>query len=379
LKNWHTQQFIILQSAGNPQNVNVPMSAQVYNFQNITKIPSERMSDEEALFHWRHTPFYDLAGAADRIKKIKLPRNQISYTMFRIINYTNVCNVECEFCSYMKSVQSGQGFVLSIDQILEKTGEAWEKDYRQIFFQGGVNPDIPFDYYLQALSSMKSRFPGIHIRAFSPVEIRELSRITQKPASWVFTALMQAGLDSFPGAGAEILSLKMRSVLSSGKTSPEEWYEIMLTALNLGLKVSTNIVWGSTETDEEIIAHLSLLRKLQDEGKNVLSFVPWTFQQQTRRFTVRNVPTHEYLKMIALSRLYLDNIDHIEVSLLVKGKQAGELALYCGADDINSPVFEENVLRSYGLTSESECIEFIEGAGFQPVRRSFNFVYGEKS
>lgn len=337
------------------------------------------MSDEEALFHWQNTPFYDLARAADRLKSQKFPGNRVSYTMFRIINYTDVCDVECSFCSYMKTTESKKGYTLTIDQILKKTEEAYEKDYRQIFFQGGVNPEIPFDYYLEALSSIKAKFPDVHIRAFSPVEIKAFSKLTQRTVSAVLVDLIQAGLDSFPGAGAEILSARMRNILSLKKNSPEEWYEIMATALNLGLKASTNIVWGSVETAEEIIEHLSIIRRLQDETKNVLSFVPWTFQRQTKRFETRHVPSHEYLKMVALSRLYLDNIDHIEVSLLVKGKQVGELALYCGVDDINSPVFEENVLRSYGLTGEPECIEFIKDAGFEPIRRSFNYVYGKKS
>jgi len=337
------------------------------------------MSDEEALFHWRKTPFYDLAASADRERNRKLAPGKVSYTMFRIINYTDICQVECNFCSFMKTPQSGGGYTLTIDQVLEKTRQAWEKDYRQVFFQGGVNPEIPFDYYTKALSSMKARFPGIHIRAFSPVEIREFSRMTGRPVEAVLKDLIDAGLDSFPGAGAEILTARMRSILSANKTSPDQWYEIMTAALKCGLKASTNIVWGSVETDEEIIAHLAMIRRLQDETGNVLSFVPWTFQQQTKNFQTRHVPSHEYLKMVSLARLYLDNIDHIEVSLLVKGRQVGELALYCGADDINSPVYEENVLRSYGLASEAECVEFIEQAGFTPIRRSFNFTYGEKS
>ncbi|MDH4263318.1 MAG: radical SAM protein [Spirochaetia bacterium] len=355
------------------------MDTRIYQFENKASYSRGRMNNEEALFHWQNTPFYDLASAADQFKKVKFPEKQVSYTMFRIINYTDVCDIECNFCSFMKSVESKKGYVLTIDQILEKTNEAWQKDYRQIFFQGGVNPQIPFDYYLNALNSMKTKFPGIHIRAFSPVEIREFSKLTQRSIENVLTDLRQAGLDSFPGAGAEILSSRMRNILSGKKTTPQEWYDIMAAALHLGLKASTNIVWGSVETAEEIIEHLSMIRKLQDETKNILSFVPWTFQQQTKGFKVRHVPSHEYLKMISLSRLYLDNIDHIEVSLLVKGKQVGELALYSGADDINSPVYEENVLRSYGLSNEQECIEFIKEAGFEPKRRSFNFVYGEKS
>lgn len=342
-------------------------------------LQSSRMSDSDALYHWLNTPFYDLAAAADRCRKQKIPGNRVSYTMFRIINYTDICAIECSFCSFMHPVDSDKGCTLTIDEILAKVREAYDLDFKQIFFQGGVNPKIPFEYYTNALTSIKREFPDVHIRAFSPVEILSLSRCTHRPVEAILSDLIEAGLDSFPGAGAEILSTRMRNILSVKKTTPDEWYDVMKTALRLGLKASTNIVWGSSESDEEIIEHLSLIRKLQDETGNILSFVPWTFQQQTNRFQVRHVPVHEYLKMISLSRLYLDNIDHIEVSLLVKGKQTGELALLCGADDINSPVFEENVLRSYGLKSEKECIDFITNAGFEPVRRSLNFDYGKKS
>lgn len=346
---------------------------------NDERVSDKRMSNEEALHHWLHTPFYELARLADERKKQLFPRNEVSYTLFRIINYTDICEVECNFCSFAHLPGQHQGYVLSLEEILEKTDSAYERDFRQIFFQGGVNPNIPFDYYLGSLRAIKERYPDVHIRAFSPIEILRISQFNGRSPRDILTDLMQAGLDSFPGAGAEILSTRMRDILSPKKTTPEEWYNIMKMALQLGLKASTNIVWGSQESAEEIIGHLSFIRQLQDETGNVLSFVPWTFQQQTNRFKTRLVAAHEYLKMVSLARLYLDNIDHIEVSLLVKGKEVGELALHCGADDINSPVFEENVLRSYGLKTEQECIDFIQNAGFTPVRRSFNFDYHKKS
>jgi cyclic dehypoxanthinyl futalosine synthase len=351
------------------------MTPNVYHFQEKNKPIHGRISSEEALFHWQNTPFYDLAGPAEKLKNLKIESGNISYTMFRIINYTDICNIECTFCSFMSPEESGKGYVLSLGQIIEKTTEAYEKGFKQIFFQGGVNPQISFNYYIDSLSEIKRIFPDVHIRGFSPVEILSFSKFYKKTPEEIIKDLINSGLDSFPGAGAEILSTRMRNILSSKKTSPEEWYEIMRTALNLGLKASTNIVWGSTESDEEIIGHLEMIRKLQDETGNVLSFVPWNFQPQTKNFQTRHVPSAEYLKMVALSRLYLDNIDHIEVSLLVKGTQVGEIALNCGADDINSPVFEENVLRSFGLKSEKDCIEFITNAGFHPRKRTFNFEY----
>ena len=353
----------------------------------------KRISEEEALYLWLNADFKEMGITAHHLKNRVCAANRVSYTLFRIINYTNLCNVDCSFCSFKEPLEkenekdssnnttrSASAYTLTKEQILNKIDEAYKKyDCHQVFIQGGVNPEIPYEYYIDLLKSVHNAYPDIHIRAFSPVEVFSLAQSNGLGVDRVFDDLINAGLNSFPGAGAEILTERMRSELSEKKIPVKDWYEVMKTALSKGLKASTNIVWGSTETPEEIIEHLSLIRKLQDETNNVLSFVPWTFQQQTKDFTVRHVPSYEYLKMIALSRIFLDNIPNIEVSIMVKGPAVGELALFFGANDINSPVLEENVLRSYGLRSEAEAIEFIENAGFTPIRRNFNFEYDKKS
>lgn len=344
-----------------------------------TTLSGTRLSAADALQLWRHGDFKDLGSAAHEIRNRKNPPHEVSYTAFRVVNYTNYCNVECSFCSFMDEVGSGKGYNLSTQEILAKVDEAIRLDAPQLFLQGGVNPDLPMAYYTDVLAAVREKFPEVHIRAFSPVEVLFMEKLAQKPLGEVFLILKAAGMHSFPGAGAEILTDRMRDILSPKKASTAEWLRAMQTAEELGLKSSTNIVWGSEETDEEIIAHLAHLRDLQDKTGGVLSFVPWTFQAQTKRFKLRKVPPHEYLKMVALSRLFFDNIDHIEVSIMVAGKQLGELALHCGADDINSPVIEENVLRSFGLKSTAESWQFIEEAGFTPVRRSFSYVRGAAS
>jgi len=342
-------------------------------------LAGERLTPADALHLWRHGNFRDLGSAAVEIRNRLNPPNEVSYTAFRVVNYTNYCNIECSFCSFMDEVGSGKGYNLSADEILRKVDEALRLDSPQLFLQGGVNPDLPMAYYTDTLAAVKEKFPEVHIRAFSPVEVLYMEKLTGKNLAAVFADLKAAGMHSFPGAGAEILTDRMRDILSPKKASPEEWLRAMRTAQQNGLRSSANIVWGSEETDEEIIAHLTALRDLQDTTQGILSFVPWTFQAQTKKFRLRKVPPHEYLKMVALSRLFLDNIQHIEVSIMVAGKQLGELALHFGADDINSPVIEENVLRSFGLKSVEESVRFIEDAGFSPVRRSFNYVRGAKT
>lgn len=336
-----------------------------------------RLGTADALYLWRQGDFKDLGNAAHEIRNRVNPPHEVSYTAFRVVNYTNYCNVECSFCSFMDEVGSGKGYNLSTEVILAKVDEAVRLDSPQLFLQGGVNPDLPMAYYTDTLEAVRGKFPEVHIRAFSPVEVLYMEKLTQKPLTAVFAELKKAGMNSFPGAGAEILTDRMRDILSPKKASTSEWLRAMQTAEEAGLKSSTNIVWGSEETDEEIIAHLEHLRALQDKTGGVLSFVPWTFQAQTKGFKLRKVPPHEYLKMVSLSRLFFDNIAHIEVSIMVAGKQLGELALYFGADDINSPVIEENVLRSFGLKSTAESRQFIEEAGFTPIRRSFSYIRGQ--
>jgi cyclic dehypoxanthinyl futalosine synthase len=342
-------------------------------------LEGSRMTAEDALYLWRHANFRDLGSTAVEIRNRLNPANEVSYTAFRVVNYTNYCNVECTFCSFMDEVGSGKGYNLRTDEILRKVDEAIQLDSPQLFLQGGVNPDLAMSYYTDTLAAVKAKFPEVHIRAFSPVEVLFMAKVTGLDLAKVFGQLKAAGMHSFPGAGAEILTDRMRDILSPKKASTADWLRAMRVAQQNGLKSSTNIVWGSEEHDDEIISHLAALRDLQDVTSGILSFVPWTFQAQTKKFKLRKVAPHEYLKMIALSRLFLDNIPHIEVSIMVAGKQLGELALHFGADDINSPVIEENVLRSFGLKSTDESRRFIEDAGFAPVRRSFNYLRGAKT
>jgi len=338
-----------------------------------------RLKNADALYLWRHGNFRDLGNAAVEVRNKINPPREVTYTAFRVVNYTNYCNVECSFCSFMDEVGSGKGYTLTTAEILQKVEEAVHLDSPQLFLQGGVNPDLPFSYYKEVLNAVREKFPDVHIRALSPVEVLFLEQLSGTSLQDVFAELKAAGMHSFPGAGAEILTDRMRDILSPKKASTADWLRAMQTAHVAGMKSSTNIVWGSEESDAEIIEHLSALRTLQDKTGGINSFVPWTFQAQTKRFKMRKVAPHEYLKMVALARLFFDNIPHIEVSIMVAGKQLGELALHFGGDDINSPVIEENVLRSFGLKSVAESEQFIADAGFTPVRRSFNFKRGQKS
>lgn len=332
----------------------------------------ERITPEEGLRLWKDASWLEIAQLAWERRIQQVGEANASYTVFRIINYTNICTISCSFCSFKKQKEDPGTYVLDRDQIFEKIEHALTQNADQIFFQGGVNPELSLDYYTRLLQEIKERFE-VHIRGFSPVEIKHLADNCSLSIVEVLKELKDAGLDSIPGAGAEILSERVRKVLAPNKCTTREWLDVMRLCHQQGLRGSANIVIGSIERDEEILEHLNHIRILQDETGGFDSFIPWTFQPQKKEFFCRKVMHHDYLKLVGLSRLFLDNIKNIEVSVMVLGKEIGKLALRMGANDISSPVIEENVLRSFGVKSEEESRNLIKAAGFNPLRRDFNY------
>lgn len=333
-------------------------------------LAGERISSSEALSLYQKADFLKIQATARELRRRRTNPQTVSYTIFQVVNYTTFCNVDCNFCSFYEPYDSPHGKTLSAAQVVEKMRQALSLGADQMFLQGGVDERIPFDYYLEVLKAVKNALgPDIHIRAFSPVELLGMEKVSGMPLKKVLRELKAAGMDSVPGAGAELLSERMRKILSPKKASTEEWLRVMESCHAEGLPGSANIVFGSEESQSEIIRHLELIRDLQDRTGGFLSFIPWTFQKQTRKFHVRKVPSTEFLKVLGICRIFLDNIEHIETSLMVLGESVGGLALQAGADDISSVVLEENVLRSYGLKSEAQARTFISENGFQPLRR----------
>ena len=338
----------------------------------LKSVQGERISPAEALELLKNAPWTEVAEAANAVRRRMHPENKVGYTAFRIVNYTNICEVTCSFCSFCRPAHSPEAYVLSLHEIRQKTIEAKAKGADQIFLQGGVNREIPLSYYTDVLKMLTQEM-GVKVRGFSPVELVRIAEFNNIALDELLDIFKEAGLSSVPGAGAEILSDRMRQMLSPKKLPAQQWCDTLAACHKKGLPGSANIVFGSVETPEEIIEHLDYVRKTQDIAQGFKSFVVWTFQPQTDKFPIRHVRGDEYLKLLALSRLYLDNIPHIEVSLLGMGLSLGELGLHSGADDINSIVIEENVLQNHGLTTIEAAEEFIRNAGFTPYRRNLNF------
>jgi cyclic dehypoxanthinyl futalosine synthase len=319
------------------------------------------------------TDWTGIVEAGHRARVRRHGEGEVSYAAFRVVNYTNFCDIGCTFCSFQDEIESRRGYVLGLDEIAKKTDEAIEAGCDAIFFQGGVHPGLPLSYYTDAFRLIASK--GMHVRALSPVEVFRLAGKEGLSVRDLLSVLKDAGLGSVPGAGAEILSDRMRQILSPKKLSWQDWCMVMGECHKLDLPGSCNIVFGSDETVDDVVDHFTYLRDQQDRTGGFLSFVPWTFQPQTKGFPIRHVPSWEYLRMVAASRLFLDNIPHIEVSIMVLGRELAELGLRAGADDISSIVIEENVLVSRGLKTVRAAERYISEAGFAPRRRSM--CYGD--
>ncbi len=346
-------------------------SIDIYNKGNI-----RRISKEEALHIYREWSFNDICLLADRVRRSKDETDTVTYIVDRNINYTNRCVSKCLFCAFHSGNSAQEEYLLSREEICNKIRETIEAGGVQILMQGGLNPDLKIDYFEELFEYIKERF-DIHLHALSPPEIKFISEISKLSVEEVLKRLKDAGLDSIPGGGAEILSEKFRTRVSPDKCSSEEWTEVMERAHNIGLKTTATMMFGMGEELSDRIEHLDRIRSLQDKTEGFTAFIPWTFQPGNTQLEAEGTTAHSYLKTLALSRIYLDNIDNIQVSWVTQGAGVAQLGLHCGANDFGSTMMEENVVKSTGVEfrlEEKEIISLIKESGFVPKRR--NMEYG---
>uniref|UniRef100_A0A7V6CD35 Cyclic dehypoxanthine futalosine synthase n=1 Tax=Thermodesulfobacterium geofontis TaxID=1295609 RepID=A0A7V6CD35_9BACT len=340
-------------------------------------LEGERINEKEALelFDFNLSELGYLA----KIVRFRInPQRIVTYVVDRNINYTNICISGCKFCAYYKPLGSSEGYVLSFEELYKKIEETINLGGYQILLQGGLHPELAFSFYEEMLRFVKNNFPQIHLHAFSPPEIIHFSKISGLTVKEVLERLIKAGLDSIPGGGAEILSDRVRKLISPNKCSSEEWLMVMETAHKLGLKTTATMMFGHIETREEIIEHLSKIRNLQDKTNGFTAFIPWTFQpKNTRLRYLIKVGAAEYLKVIAISRIFLDNIKNIQVSWVTQGPHIAQLALEFGGNDYGSTMIEENVVAAAGVShrlSEEQIRSYIESAGYIPKRRKMDYT-----
>ena len=339
-------------------------------------LSGERLSPEDCLVLFESNDLVALGAAADQMRNSFHPKGIATYCVDRNINYTNVCDVYCTFCAFYRPPGGHpQSYVRTKEEIKEKIDELYSLGGKQILLQGGHHPDLRIEWYEDLFSWMKSEYPDLHLHALSPPEIHHISKLEDMPYEVVVNRLHQAGLNSIPGGGGEILVDRVRNKIARLKVNSEGWLEIMRVAHSLGLRSTATMMFGHVETLEERVQHLNSLRELQDETRGFTAFICWTFQNDgSATLNVPTVGSSEYLKTLSISRLFLDNIPNFQSSWVTQGMKIGELSLHYGANDMGSTMIEENVVSSAGTTyclNEEDLSVMAKNAGLVPKRRNF--------
>jgi cyclic dehypoxanthinyl futalosine synthase len=334
----------------------------------------KRLNSNNALKLFAEPDIIKTGLIANEVKKSFHPdTNPVTFIIDRNINYTNICTCKCKFCAFYRNKDHPQGYVLEYDEIKHKIDELVSQGGTQVLLQGGLNTDLPFDYYKKLLTSIRKDFSDIAIHAFSPPEIHFIAKQNSLSVKETLTELVNCGLSSIPGGGAEILCDHIRKKISTDKITSSQWLDVMETAHNLSLKTTATMVFGFNEKPQDIIEHLLKIRNLQDKTGGFTAFIPWSFQPLNTALTETAKTTpYDYLKTLAISRIFLDNIKNIQSSWVTQGLKIANISLFFGANDFGGTMIEENVVRSAGIcnrTNAGELIKLAHNAGFDAAQR----------
>lgn len=340
-----------------------------------------RVTPEEAVELYRSAPLHALGAAADRARRRRYAGTEhiATYIIERNINYTNSCVTACKFCAFYAAPKSDKVWTRDLDDILRRCAETVELGGTQIMFQGGHHPDFGVEYYEENFAAIKKAFPQLVIHSLGASEVEHMARISGVTPEEAITRIHAAGLDSFAGAGAELLPARPRKAIAPLKESGERWLEIMEISHNLGVESTSTMLMGTGETNAERIEHLRMIRDVQDRTGGFRAFIPYTYQPNNNKLRGQTQATlFEYLRMIAIARIFLDNVPHIQGSWLTTGKEVGQLSLHYGADDLGSVMLEENVVSSAGAKHRSnrmELLDLIRKAGRVPAQRATTYEH----
>lgn len=342
----------------------------------LTKVlAGERATFEDTLRLYESNEIEKMGHAANQIMQKWHPEPITTFVIGRNINYTNICDVYCKFCAFYRGPGSAEGYVLPDEEVYKKIQETIDVGGTEILMQGGTNPNLPFSYYTDLLRNIKKRF-DIHMHSFSPAEVWKMVEVSGLPLEQVLRELKEAGLDSIPGGGAEILDDRTRKKISRLKGSWTEWMDCMKTANKVGLHTTATMVIGFGETLEERALHLHRVREAQDETNGFLAFISWTFQPENTNLRAEKTPPEEYLKNVAISRIVLDNIPNFQSSWVTMGPDIGKKSLSFGCNDFGSTMMEENVVSAAACTHKvntGQIIQLIREAGKIPAQRNTKY------
>ncbi|MDQ7908410.1 cyclic dehypoxanthinyl futalosine synthase [Phytohabitans sp. ZYX-F-186] len=332
-----------------------------------------RITPEEALLLYTDAPFHALGEAADAVRRRRYPDGIVTYLIDRNINYTNVCVTACRFCAFYRAPKHAEGWTHPMEEILRRCGEAVALGATQVMLQGGHHPDYGVEYYEELFSSVKRAYPQLAIHSIGPSEILHMAKVSGVSIEEAIVRIKTAGLDSIAGAGAEMLPDRPRKAIAPLKESGARWLEVMEAAHRLGVQSTATMMLGTGETNAERIEHLAMIRDVQDRTGGFRAFIPWTYQPENNHLKGRTqATTVEYLRLIAVARIFFHNVAHLQASWLTTGKEAGQLSLHMGVDDLGSIMLEENVISSAGARHRSnlhELIWMIRSAGRIPAQR----------
>jgi len=336
----------------------------------------ERLTREEGTLLLRDGDLLELGALADTVRRRLHPEPIVTYIIDRNINYTNVCTAQCAFCAFYRDQPSKEGYLLSKKQLAQKIEETLELGGNQILLQGGLHPDLGIEFYEELFRWIKGTYP-IWIHGLSPAEVQHIRRVSSLTLEDTLKRLIAAGLDSIPGGGAEILSDRVREIIGIAKGTTRDWLEVMEGAHRLGMKTTATMMFGHVETLEERIDHLLHLRDLQDRTGGFTAFIAWTFQPENTALAGDEVTSFQYLRTLAVSRVFLDNFPNVQASWVTQGPKIGQVSLRFGANDFGSLMIEENVVSAAGAhfrLTEAEIARNIKDAGFIPKRRTMQYA-----
>ncbi len=310
---------------------------------------------------------------ADRIRKRLHPDNLVTFVKDRNVNYTNICESKCRFCAFYRDEGATDAYLLAEEEIFAKIRELVDQGGTQLLMQGGLHPGLGIDWFERLFREIKARFPAVQNHSLSPAEITQIARVSKLSLPETVSRLKAAGLDSVPGGGAEILVDRVRAEISPKKIGWEGWAAVMREAARQGLPTTATMMFGSTETPGEVVEHIFRVRELQAEGGSFTAFIPWTYQPGNTELGGQTATGVEYLKVLALSRIVLDNVPNIQASWVTQGAKMAQVALFFGANDLGGTMLEENVVAAAGCRfrmSGDEMVNLIHGAGFRAAQRT---------
>jgi cyclic dehypoxanthinyl futalosine synthase len=327
----------------------------------------------EALYLLTEADLLALGKLANSIRVKKHPEGRVTFVVDRNVNYTNVCQSQCRFCAFYRNAEAPDAYVLGYEEIFAKIQELVEHGGTQLLMQGGLHPDLKIEWFEELFGEIKRRFPAVQVHSLSPAEVIHIAQLSGLAMPECLRRLQAAGLDSVPGGGAEVLVDEVRKEISPNKIGWREWAAVMEEAHSLGMRTTATMMFGTREKPEDIVEHLFRVRDIQARTGGFTAFIPWTFQPANTQLGGETATGVEYLKVLALSRIVLDNVDNLQASWVTQGAMMAQVALFFGANDLGGTMLEENVVAAAGCSfrmSQEEVVEIARGAGFVPAKRN---------